>query len=212
MQLITKSKEFDMRSAIYIRISTEKQQIDSQEHAISLFCQSKQNKTYVTFTDLYKSGRKASRPGLNKLLYAIRKGEINEVIVFKLDRLFRSLTDLLETLALFKEYNVNFISVSENIDLSTPAGILMMQMLGAFAEFERSIIVGRVKAGLAAAKDRGVQLGKPTKIPIEVQKQAFTLKVSGKSYREVSNITGLKIPAIQRIMSRHAQLITSKIE
>lgn len=195
-----------MKAAIYMRVSTKKQEIDSQDHAISMFCKSKPDKTYLTFTDLYKSGRKASRPGLNKLLYAVKQGEVNEVIVFKLDRLFRSLTDLLATLALFKRHDVNFISVSENIDLSTPAGILMMQMLGAFAEFERSIIVGRVKAGLAAAKDRGQSLGKPSKIPIEVQRQVVSLKESGKSYREVSALTGIKIPAIQRILLRKERI------
>lgn len=197
-----------MKTAIYLRISTKNQDLDSQEHAISLFQQSHPDRIYITYTDLYQSGRKASRPGLNKLLYAIRKGEINEVIVFKLDRLFRSLTDLLSTLALFKQYNVNFISVSENIDLSTPAGILMMQMLGAFAEFERSIIVGRVKAGLAAAKDRGVKLGKPSKVPLETQLKAVELKADGYSYNQVAKITGLKISAIQRLLKKHGYFET----
>lgn len=195
-----------MKSAIYVRISTENQQVDSQEHAISLFCSAHPDKTYLRFTDLYQSGKKASRPELNKLLRFIEKKEISEVVVYKLDRLFRSLPDLLNTLAFFKKHGVNFISISENIDLSNPAGVLFMQMLGAFAEFERSIIVGRVKAGLDAAKARGQKLGKESPVPIELQKHALDLKASGLSYTKVSKITGLKIYTIQRILLRKEKI------
>lgn len=191
-----------MITAIYVRVSTEKQDTESQEHAISLFLASNPFKNVVYYRDVGESGKKASRPGLNRLLNDINAGKVETLIVYKLDRLFRSLIDLLNSLGTFKEKGVIFISIKDNIDLSTPAGILFMQMLGAFAEFERSMIIQRVKAGLANAKAKGKQLGKPSKISIEVQRQVVSLKELGKSYREVSNITGIKIPAIQRILKR----------
>ncbi len=191
-----------MKTAIYVRVSTQKQFTESQEHAISLFLESRPFKNVEYYTDKGESGKKASRPGLNRLLNDIKQGKVETLIVYKLDRLFRSLTDLLINLRLFQDKGVIFISIKEQLDLSTPTGVLFMQMLGAFGEFERNIIVERVKAGLANAKAKGKQLGKPTKIPISVQLQVITLKESGKSYSEVSNITGLKIPAIQRILER----------
>jgi DNA invertase Pin-like site-specific DNA recombinase len=78
----------------------------------------------------------------------------------------------------------------------------MVNLLGSIAEFEREMIVERVKSGLANAKHKGKKLGKPTKVPIEVQRQAFTLKEQGMSYSQVAQATGLKIPAIQRIIKR----------
>ena len=191
-----------MKTAIYVRVSTEKQLTESQEHAISMFLQSNPFKNVEYYTDKGESGKKASRPELNRLLNDIKGGKVETLIVYKLDRLFRSLTDLLINLRLFEAKKINFISIKEKLDLSTATGVLFMQMLGAFGEFERNIIVERVKAGLANAKAKGKLLGKPSKIPIEVQQQVVTLKTQGKSYREVSNITGLKIPAIQRILKR----------
>jgi len=209
--------EVYMKTAIYMRVSTQKQNVDSQEHAISLFLKSKSFSNVEFYVDKGESGKKASRPELNRLLNDIKGGKVETLIVYKLDRLFRSLTDLLISLRMFQEHKIVFISIQEQIDLSTPTGVLFMQMLGAFGEFERTIIVERVKAGLENAKAKGKKLGKPSRIPLEVQKQAFTLKESGKSYSEVSFITGLKIPAIQRIMKRGlsefstVKLITNEI-
>lgn len=197
-----------MKTAVYVRVSTEKQSTEMQEREISMFLASKSIKELEIYRDEDESGKSTSRPALNRLLNDCKQGKVETLIVWKLDRLFRSLIELITHLKQFQKQKVTFISIKENIDLSTPTGILMMQILGAFSEYEREMIVTRVKAGLANAKAKGKQLGKPSKIPIEVQRQVVTLKTSGKSYREVANITGLKIPAIQRLISKHVKLNT----
>lgn len=199
-----------MKTAVYVRVSTEKQSTEMQEREISMFLASKSIKELEIYRDEDESGKSTSRPALNRLLNDCKQGKVETLIVWKLDRLFRSLIELITHLKQFQKQKVTFISIKENIDLSTPTGILMMQILGAFSEYEREMIVTRVKAGLANAKAKGKQLGKPSKIPIEVQRQVVTLKTSGKSYREVANITGLKIPAIQRLISKHVKLNTTE--
>lgn len=191
-----------MKTAVYMRVSTDKQSTEMQEREISLFLASKQFKDVAIYKDEDESGKSTSRPALNMLLNDCKTGKVKTLIVWKMDRLFRSLAHLITHLELFQKQGVIFISIKENIDLSTPVGILMMQVLGAFSQYEREMIVMRVKSGLANAKAKGQPLGKPSKIPISVQRQVVTLKESGKSYREVSAITGLKIPAIQRILKR----------
>jgi len=192
-----------MKTAIYMRVSTDKQSTEMQEREISMFLASKGIINAEIYKDEGESGKKTSRPALNRLLNDCKQGNVKTLIVWKLDRLFRSLVDLITHLKQFQKQGIVFISLKENIDLSTPMGVLMMQILGAFGEFEREMIVQRVKAGLANAKAKGKQLGKPTKIPMELQQQVVTLKVSGQSYAQVSMVTGLKIPAIQRILQRH---------
>jgi len=191
-----------MKTAIYVRVSTENQSTESQEREISMYLTSNQIKMACAYKDYAESGKKESRPALNSLLNEVKQGKVDTLVVFKLDRAFRSLSHLLDCLKLFQKHNVKFVSIKENIDLSTPVGILMVQMLGAFAQFERSMIVERVKSGLRNAKAKGVQLGHPTKVPLSVQQQVVTLKSSGHSYTQVAAITGLKIPAIQRILAR----------
>jgi len=202
-RLVAITKEFDMKTAIYMRVSTDKQSTEMQEREISMFLASKGIINAEIYKDEGESGKKTSRPALNRLLNDCKQGNVKTLIVWKLDRLFRSLVDLITHLKQFQKQGIVFISLKENIDLSTPMGVLMMQILGAFGEFEREMIVQRVKAGLANAKAKGKQLGKPTKIPMELQQQVVTLKVSGQSYAQVSMVTGLKIPAIQRILQRH---------
>lgn len=192
-----------MKTAVYVRVSTDKQSTEMQEHEISIFLSSKGIKGAEIYRDEDESGKSTSRPALNRLLNECKQGKVETLIVWKLDRLFRSLVELINHLKAFQKQGITFISIKENIDISTPVGMLMVQVLGAFSEFEREMIVTRVKSGLANAKAKGKQLGNPSKIPINVQQQVVTLKTLGKSYGEVSNITGLKVPAIQRILQKY---------
>lgn len=105
------------------------------------------------------SGGRWDRPVLHKMLDELEEGDV--VIVWKLDRLSRSLRDLLNLLEHFKEVGAGFQSLTEAIDTTTPGGRMMMQMLGSVAEFEREMIRERTKAGLEAAKKRGLKLGRP---------------------------------------------------
>jgi len=113
------------------------------------------------FSDIL-SGRNLMRPNLQRLLSLIKAGD--KVMVWKLDRLGRSIQDLIFILGFFKDKQVEFSSLHENIDTTTPAGKLTFHIFSAIAEFEREIIRLRVRHGLSAAKDRGVQLGRPSAI------------------------------------------------
>jgi DNA invertase Pin-like site-specific DNA recombinase len=108
------------------------------------------------------TGSKFERKGLEELLAFVRPGDT--VVVWKLDRLGRSLKDLIETLNLFKDQRVDFISLTEKIDTTTPGGKLIFHVMGALAEFERDLIRERTNAGLAAARARGRVGGRPKKL------------------------------------------------
>ena len=108
------------------------------------------------------TGSKFERKGLEELLAFVRLGDT--VIVWKLDRLGRSLKDLIETLNILKESGVDFISLTEKIDTTTPGGKLIFHLIGALAEFERDLIRERTNAGLAAARSRGRVGGRPRKL------------------------------------------------
>jgi len=147
----------------YMRVSSEnndKQSTDLQLDALLAAGVDKRN----IFQD-YASGAKDNRPGLKETLEFLKAGDT--LIVWKLDRLGRSLPHLIETLNLLKEKNVQFKSLTEGMDTSTISGELLFHIVGALAQFERNIIKERVNAGLAAAKKRGRVGGRPKAISEE---------------------------------------------
>ena len=150
----------------YSRVSTNDQSLDSQIDKLKKYGCEK------IFTDIV-SGAKAERKGLNDMLDYARDGDT--IVVFRLDRLGRSLKDLIEIMNELQKRNINFKSLSENIDTSTPTGKLIFHITGAFAEFERNIIRERTKAGLESARARGRKGGRPTKITEEKIKMAKLL-------------------------------------
>ena len=139
----------------YARVSTQDQNLDLQNDALKgAGCEK-------IYTDKM-SGAKANRPGLEKILGFIRKGDT--LVVWKLDRLGRSLKHLIQVMQLLDERGVYFRSVQESLDTSTPGGKLIFHVFGALAEFERDIIRERTLAGLAAARSRGRVGGRPRKL------------------------------------------------
>lgn len=181
-----------MNTAIYIRVSTEGQRTDSQELELKRYCRQRGWSKLTIFTDKI-SGAKTSRPQLDKLMQEVRGGSVARLVVYKLDRLGRSLTHLALILDELNRLRVPLIASSQGIDTSddNPAGRLQLGVLMAVAEFERGIIKERVNAGLAAAKARGVQLGRPATIngrAVEIQK----LKAKGLGLRAIAR--QLKMP------------------
>lgn len=136
-----------MKTAIYIRISTDKQNLDNQRELCLNFCKEKGFEVYKVYEDVY-SGSKSSRPAFNQLLEDMRHYKFNAVVITKLDRLARSLQHLLSLLDEFKSKGVEFITVTQSIDTTSPSGKLQLQIMGAFAEFERNLISERTKEGL----------------------------------------------------------------
>lgn len=139
-----------MKVAIYCRVSTEEQNADKQEDICKEYCKRQRYEIFKVYKDVI-SGTTSSRPDFNKLLFDMRHYKFNAIMVTKLDRLGRSLQHLLSLFEEFKNKGVDFISVTQNIDTSTSAGKLQMQIMGAFAEFERNIISERTKEGLKKA-------------------------------------------------------------
>src|ERR1035438_1353717 len=113
------------------------------------------------YTDHGVSGSKDSRPELNQLMADAHQRRFDAVLVWKIDRFGRSLKHLVNALADLCAYGVAFVSFRDNLDLSTPSGRLMFQIIGAMAEFERSLIQERVKAGLRNARAKGKKFGRP---------------------------------------------------
>ena len=150
----------------YCRISTQDQSLASQIDKLKEYGCEK------IYTDVI-SGSKVDRKELNEMLKYVREGDT--VIVYRLDRLGRSLKDLINLINIFQNKKVNFKSISESIDTETPTGQLMFHITGAFAEFERNIIRERTKAGLETARSRGRKGGRPTKITEEKIKMAKLL-------------------------------------
>jgi putative DNA-invertase from lambdoid prophage Rac len=150
------------RAAIYLRVSTEDQTHASQEREVTAYCQRRGWRKPIVCSDK-TSAAKTSRPGLDKLLQAVRSGLVDVVVCYKLDRLGRSLTHLAIILDELARHQVALICTSQGIDTSTdnPVGKLQLGVLMAVAEFERSMIRERTCAGLRAAKARGVKLGRP---------------------------------------------------
>jgi DNA invertase Pin-like site-specific DNA recombinase len=136
------------------------------------------------FSDIV-TGSKFERKGLEQLLAFVRSGDT--VIVWKLDRLGRSLKDLIETLNLLKDREIDFISLTEHIDTTTPGGKLIFHLMGALAEFERDLIRERTNAGLAAARARGRVGGRPRKLATD-GKVALTRRLFAEKKHSIDDI------------------------
>ncbi len=142
----------------YARVSTHDQNLDLQQDALyAAGCEK-------IFADEL-SGAKGARPGLEQAMDSLREGDV--LVVWRLDRLGRSLRNLLEVVEQLKERKVGFRSIQESMDTSTSGGNLIFQVFGALAEFERNIIRDRTNAGLAAARARGRNGGRPKKFDEE---------------------------------------------
>ena len=166
-----------VKVAIYCRVSTEEQDADKQEFLCKEYCERNKFEIYKIYKDII-SGTKSSRPEFNKLLEDMRQIKFNCIMVTKLDRLGRSLQHLLSLIEEFNKRGVNFIATTQNIDSTSASGKLQLQILGAFAEFERNIISERTKEGLRSAV--GVGKRGRDKIPRKrrggSKKSIFTLK------------------------------------
>ncbi len=151
------------RVALYARVSTSNghQDPEMQLRELREYAQRRELQIVEEYIDSGISGSKDSRPALNRLMVDVHSRKFDAVLVWKIDRWGRSLKHLVTSLAELDAYGVAFISLRDNLDLSTPSGRLMMQLLGAMAEFERALIQERVKAGLRNAKAKGVRLGRP---------------------------------------------------
>ena len=149
------------RAALYTRVSSGEQNTGPQEHALREYVQRRGWKLQQIYRDEGVSGASSNRPALNELLRACRRGSVDVVVVWKFDRFARSLKQLMSGLEMCRALGIDFVSVTEAVDTSLPAGELVLQMIGAVAQFERSLIAERVKSRLENARAKGKTLGRP---------------------------------------------------
>ena len=152
-----------IRVAIYARVSTVNhgQDVSMQTRELRQFAEARGWHVAGEYIDAGVSGAKDSRPELNRLMADAHKRRFDVVCVWRFDRFARSVSHLLRALETFKALGIDFVSYSEQMDTSTPAGKMVFTVLGAVAELERSLIVERVRAGLRNARAKGKRLGRP---------------------------------------------------
>jgi DNA invertase Pin-like site-specific DNA recombinase len=177
----------------YARVSTDEQKLDLQIQALEeLGCN-------IIFKDQGKSGRNFDRAGLDAALERLQPG--GTLVVWRLDRLGRSLIGLVTLIETLGKRQVHFRSVMENIDTNTSGGRLMFHMMAALAEFERSLISERTRAGIDAARASGKHVGRPKALTTEQKNKAhFALRHQGMSLQEVAGTMQVSTRTLQRAL------------
>lgn len=188
------------RAALYVRVSTDQQTVENQIMALTEVAERSGWSVVQTFSDEGVSGAKGrdKRPGYDKLLQAIAKREVDIVAAWSVDRLGRSLHDLVAFLTDIQTKGCDLYLHQQAIDTSTPSGRMMFQMLGVFAEFERAMIRSRVMSGLERARQKGVKIGRPSIAPIRLKKVEQALR-TGQSIRNIAKATGVSTATVQRV-------------
>ncbi len=151
-----------LRAAIYTRVSTTDQHPEMQRKELLEYVKRRGWILHEEYSDKGVSGMKERRPALDALLEDCRRKKIDFVVVWKFDRFTRSLKQLLNTLELFRTLGIGFVSCTEAIDTTLPHGEMLFQIIGAIAQWERSLIVERVRAGIEHARSQGRRLGRPS--------------------------------------------------
>ena len=170
--------------AIYARVSTDKQKVDMQLRELRDFVKRSGWNIFNEYIDQGYTGANTKRPAFTEMMKAAKKRRFDILLVWKLDRLSRSLKDLINTLDELGALGIHFISYDNNLDTTTPTGKLVFQIIGAVAEFEKDIIRERVKAGLENARQNGKRLGRPS-INNELFQKALLLRKQGLSFRTI---------------------------
>jgi DNA invertase Pin-like site-specific DNA recombinase len=192
--------------ALYARVSTLHGQQDPEMQLSELreYVSRRGLTIFQEYVDQGVSGSKESRPALNQLMLDARRCRFDAVLVWKIDRFGRSLKHLVNSLADLSAYGIAFISLRDNLDLSTPSGRLMFQIIGAMAEFERALIQERVRAGLRNAKTKGKRIGRPRQ-KVDCSK-VLQLRAEGLSWRAISERLKLGLGTVYRSISSHPQV------
>jgi DNA invertase Pin-like site-specific DNA recombinase len=182
---VVRGADLERRAVLYSRVSTlhHGQDPEVQSREIREYCQRRGWPLVGEYVDAGISGAKERRPQLDHLIADAHKRKFEVIVVWKFDRFARSVSHLLRALETFRSLGIEFVSLSEQIDTSTPTGKMIFTVLGAVAELERSLIAERVRAGLRNAKAKGKRLGRPAKHVNPAQIAA--LRAQGASWRRI---------------------------
>jgi DNA invertase Pin-like site-specific DNA recombinase len=182
---------------LYCRTSTQNQSkgLEAQERALLSYCRANEIKDYVIFRDEGVSGTKSSRPELDRLMDLVRYGEVSSVFVYSFSRFARSTKHLVNVLEEFNQYDVDFVSISENIDTRSPLGRALYTIISAINAIEVDTLRQRTLLGLSNARAKGVQLGRPV---TRNSKLIKSLRAKGYAYREIAELVGCSISTVHR--------------
>jgi len=194
--------------AIYARVSTDRQTADSQLHELREFVRRTKWTVYREYIDNGYSGKNTRRPAYTEMLSDARQRRFDLLVVWKLDRLSRSLKDLITTLDELGHLGIDFVSYDNQLDTSSPSGKLVFNIIGAVAEFERDIIRERVRAGLENARHKGKKLGRP-KIPQSIRKKAIKLREQGLSNRAIGKDLRIAESTVRNLIKANSDQIVS---
>lgn len=194
------------RAALYVRVSTDRQTVENQVAKLTEVANARGWRITETFNDAGISGAKGrkDRPGLDAMLKQAQSRKFDVVMAWSIDRIGRSLIDLLGTIQHLDACGVDLYLDQQQIDTTTPTGRLIFQVTGAFAEFERSMIRERVRAGLRRAVANGKTLGRPLNDPGAVV-QARVRLAHGQGINKVAKAVGLSNTTVARIKEEMAQ-------
>jgi DNA invertase Pin-like site-specific DNA recombinase len=186
------------RVAIYARVSTTNHGQDAslQTREMRQFAEARGWTLADEYVDSGVSGAKDSRPELNRLMADAKRRRFDVVLVWKLDRFGRSLRHLVNALAEFESLGIAFVSLSDNLDLSTASGRLMFNIIGAMAEFERALIQERVKAGIRNARAKGKRLGRP-RVDVDCDR-VRQLRCKGIGWKKIAAELGIGVGTLLR--------------
>jgi DNA invertase Pin-like site-specific DNA recombinase len=179
-----------MKAALYCRVSTTAgQSVEMQLRDLRQLAQQRGFEIVAEYCDEGVSGSCDSRPQLDRMLAEARRGKFQAILIWRLDRLGRSLQHLVRLFENFRAWNVALVSFGEGLDFSTSMGKLFYQLSGAFAEFERDCIRERVKAGLRNARAKGKRLGRP-RVIVDAAKIG-RLRAQGLSWSKIGDELGI---------------------
>src|SRR6202521_2237035 len=207
MDQLTKSEgRRTMKVAIYARVSTANNSQDPtmQTRELREYAERRGWTVASEYVDIGISGTKEKRPELDRLMTDAHRRRFDTVVVWKFDRFARSVSHLLRALETFKSLSIEFVSLSEQLDTSTPTGKMVFTVLGAVAELERSLIVERVKAGLRNARAKGKRLGRPRKLADAARIAA--LRAQGRSWREIAELLAIPMSSARTVAMRAAKI------
>ncbi len=190
-----------MKAALYARVSTTNgQDPEMQTRELKEYCERRGWKMAGEYVDTGISGAREKRPELDRMMADAHRRRFDAVVVWKFDRFARSVSHLLRALETFKALGIEFVSLSEQVDTSTPTGRMIFTVLGAVAELERSLIAERVKAGLRNARAKGKRLGRP---PMVLDRaQIARLRAQGRSIREIAAELGCSTGVVHKSLAK----------
>ena len=190
-------------NACYVRCSSLDSHPETQLMALKEFSQRHGNTITMEFVDHGQSGIKREREQLNKMMEAARKGKFSTLYVVGIDRLSRSVKDLIEVVESLNQMGIQIHFMRENIDTRTATGSFFLTVLGSLYQLERSVMIDRINQGIARAKSQGKHCGRPSKINSSLIASVKLLREKGVSIRDISKTCSLGVGTVMKVIQEN---------